>query len=164
MVAKVPTRHGTPHKVLIPRRERERRRISIQHVCARLCFTLQVTTTDGEQHDDSLDLIDVPPELSPPPVTDGPAHHQQQQQSYYHVNGISVTQTTVVVVNATSTSPSQQQQTKPYENGLPAMQVGGRVSVMCERDFGEIVGQLSWKCLNSEKKIIGGSVNRAYLR
>ncbi|KAK2576912.1 hypothetical protein KPH14_005533 [Odynerus spinipes] len=27
-----------------------------------------VTTTDGEQPDDSFDLIDVPPELSPPPV------------------------------------------------------------------------------------------------
>lgn len=27
-----------------------------------------MTTTDGEQPDDSFDLIDVPPEMSPPPV------------------------------------------------------------------------------------------------
>ncbi|KYQ54650.1 GTP-binding protein RAD [Trachymyrmex zeteki] len=36
------------------------------HSLARFLSVLQVTTTDGEQPDDSFDLIDVPAEMSPP--------------------------------------------------------------------------------------------------
>ncbi|XP_014603260.1 PREDICTED: flocculation protein FLO11-like isoform X4 [Polistes canadensis] len=43
-----------------------------------------VTTTDGEQPDDSFDLIDVPPEMSPPPVAptskDTPSNSSCTQQ------------------------------------------------------------------------------------
>ncbi|XP_031789421.1 probable serine/threonine-protein kinase nek3 isoform X3 [Nasonia vitripennis] len=82
-----------------------------------------VTTTDGEQHDDSLDLIDVLPELSPPPVNDTTAHSTHHQHSN---GGVSVTVTAQVSVVVTSTSPQQQQQPSPprtNENGLPNSQV-----------------------------------------
>ncbi|OXU29760.1 hypothetical protein TSAR_009606, partial [Trichomalopsis sarcophagae] len=86
-----------------------------------------VTTTDGEQHDDSLDLIDVLPELSPPPVNDTTAHSTHHQHSN---GGVSVTVTAQVSVVVTSTSPQQQQQPSPprtNENGLPNSQVMNHV-------------------------------------
>lgn len=49
-----------------------------------MLFVFQVTNTDGEQHDDSLDLVDGLPEMSPPPTSNpsqtNPSHSNNQPQ------------------------------------------------------------------------------------
>ncbi|XP_023246816.1 uncharacterized protein LOC106639394 [Copidosoma floridanum] len=104
-----------------------------------------VNTTDSEQHDDSLDLMDVHPEFSPPPVTSSSSFHphqhhynhqqqqQQQQPTTGHSNGVSaitaiVTAATATAtasaVNSTSPPPLQQQKQRRQSSSPPTPQSG----------------------------------------
>lgn len=68
---------------------------------------VKVTTTDGEQQEDSLDLMDGFPEMSPPPCTN---QSSQQSNSYKVSNGHSE-------VNAKiSTSTKAQQHSTALDN------------------------------------------------
>ncbi|XP_024937752.1 uncharacterized protein LOC107264809 isoform X2 [Cephus cinctus] len=81
-----------------------------------------VTTTDGEQPEDSLDLIDGPSEMSPPPVTSQssptyPSQHQQTPQRSSRLNSFQSESTGTFVRNPQqhSTAPEVQ---GPVQNCL----------------------------------------------
>lgn len=77
-------------------------------------ISFQVTTTDGEQPDDSFDLIDMP-EMSPPPVTSSQSSTQADHQRH------SDTPTTTTAVS--HSSPSQPASpSSPISVAAPATQ------------------------------------------
>lgn len=77
----------------------------------RIGFGPQVTTTDGEQPDDSLDLIDGLPEMSPPPVLNDHSTGSNHSSASSNVpNHSDSNNATTATSRASSNNAAQQQQ------------------------------------------------------